>query len=132
MAIGREPKQQNDEMIREADVDDPKQVSLLDLNDQPEENVNEVAGEHEENKNVRCSNRARLRNPRYNNDGVVNATMSDNDLPKMLWCNQPRRATEEDVVTNAFEYVFIQYGLVRGLKNGSQGKGNRKGADPDS
>ena len=42
--------------------------------------------------------------------------MSDEDLPNMQECNQPRKATEEDVVTNVFKYVLTQYGLVRGLK----------------
>ena len=78
---------------------------------------------HEETENVRRSHRVKLKNPRYYNHGMVNATVSDKDLPKMQECNQPRRATEEDVVTNVFEYVLTQYGLVRGLKKyGSKGE----------
>ena len=87
------------------------------------ENANEVAGVHEETENMRRSHRVRLRNPRYYNDRVVNETVSDKDLPKMQECNLPRRVTEEDVVTNVFEYVLNQYGLVRGLKKyGSKGE----------
>ena len=121
-------------MVREADVNDPKQVSLLDANDQPGrlepeivdilddkedhitgvendenlggENVNKVAGVHKETENVRQSHRVRLRNPRYYNDGVANATISDEDLPKIQECNQPRRHTEEDMVRNVFKYVL--------------------------
>ena len=58
----------------------------------------------------------RLRNPRYYSDGVVNVTTSDEGLPKMQECNQPRRVTEEDMATYVFEYVLTQYGLVRGLQ----------------
>ena len=37
--------------------------------------------------------------------------------------NQPKRATEGEMVMNAFKYVLTQYGLAKGLKKyGSKGE----------
>ena len=38
-------------------------------------------------------------------------------------CNQPKKTTDEDVVTSVFGYVLTQYGLMKGLgKYGSKGE----------
>ena len=134
----REPDEQCNEALMEADIDDPDQVDLLEIEGEPEilepemvvvpndiedhvtgvenfedqvyeEDANEVVGVNEDTKNVRRSHRVRLRSPRYYNDGMMNATLSDEDLPKSQECTQQRMATDEDVVTSAFEYVLAQY-----------------------
>ena len=92
VVIGRELDEKNDEVIREADVDDPDQIDYLEPKNKPgilkpemmiapdnerdhitgvkndedlekEENINEVPGVNEETKNVKRSYRVRLRNP---------------------------------------------------------------------
>ena len=122
----------------EADINDTDKVDLLEAEGEPENSEPEMvvvpdddddhfrrvenfedlgdAGVSENTKNVRRSHRARLKNPRYYNDEMLNATISDKDLPKLQECTQPRMATDKDVVTSVLEYVLTQYGLVKGLQ----------------
>ena len=91
-----------------------------------EKNVNKVAGVNKKTENVRRS-RVRLRNSRYYNHGMINTTISDEDLPKLQECTKPRNAMEEDVMASTFEYALTQYGLVKGLqKYGSKEKRQQK------
>ena len=56
---------------------------------------------------------------------MINATISEEDLPEPPESegNQPKMNTDEDVMTNVFEYVLTQYWLMKGLrKYGSIGE----------
>ena len=95
-----------------------------------EENANNITGvnrstENEEEDNRRRSHRVRLKNPRYYNDGMINATISKEDIPELQLqeCNQPKMMLDEDVVMCVFEYVLTQYELMKRLtKHGSKGE----------
>ena len=67
------------------------------------ENANEVAGVNVDTKNVRRSHRVRLRNQIYYINWIINAMISDEDLPALQECSQMRMTTDKDVVTSVFE-----------------------------
>ena len=84
---------------------------------------------------MRWSQRVRLKNPRYFNDGMINAVMNDKDMPEMYSheCIKPKKTTEEDVVACIFEYVLTQESLIEGLKNMDQKVKRQQGrANPNT
>ena len=130
VVAGVQPEVLEPEIVMVPDDDETRITGVMEDQDhQGEQNDNRITAvntgsEDEGDMRIR-SHSVWLKNPRDYNDGMINATILEEDFPEPQENedNQPRMSTDEDVVTNIFEYLLTQYELMKGLrKYGTKGE----------